>query len=188
MSASQKNQELIGGLILFSTVLLAIVVNNSPLASYYAMLETINVKLGIENLVIDKNLMHWINDGLMALYFLYIGLEIKREIIVGDPFKAIKCNNTSHRSICRFGMPSLIYLSINHDIKLINGWAIPSAADIAFTLEILALLGVRVPAKLKLLVITIAIFDDIASIAIIAIFYTKSLSLLSVIFRNTFYH
>ena len=85
-------------------------------------------------------------------------------------------------------MPSLIYLSINHDIKLINGWAIPSAADIAFTLEILALLGARVPAKLKLLVITIAIFDDIASIAIIAIFYTKSLSLLSVIFRNTFYH
>lgn len=102
MSASQKNQELIGGLILFSTVLLAIVVNIA-LASYYTMLETINVKLGIENLVIDKNLMYWINDGLMALYFLYIGLEIKREIIVGDPFKAIKCNNTSHRSICRFG-------------------------------------------------------------------------------------
>ncbi|WP_239255568.1 Na+/H+ antiporter NhaA, partial [Citrobacter werkmanii] len=83
MGASQKNQELIGGLILFSAALLAIVVNNSPLASYYAMLETINVKLGIENLVIDKNLMHWINDGLMAIYFLYIGLEIKREIIVG---------------------------------------------------------------------------------------------------------
>lgn len=77
------------------------------------------------------------------------------------------------------GMPSLIYLSINHDIKLINGWAISSAADIAFTLVILALLGARVPAKLKLLVITTAIFDDIVSIAIIAIFYTKSLSLLS---------
>lgn len=173
MGASQKNQELIGGLILFSAALLAIVVNNSPLASYYAMLETINVKLGIENLVIDKNLMHWINDGLMAIYFLYIGLEIKREIIVGALSKPSNVITPAIAAFAGLVTPSLIYLSINHDIKLINGWAIPSATDIAFTLGILALLGTRVPAKLKLLVITIAIFDDIAAIAIIAIFYTK---------------
>ena len=179
MGASQKNQELIGGLILFSAALLAVVVNNSPLASYYAMLETINVKLGIENLILDKNLMHWINDGLMAIYFLYIGLEIKREIIVGTLSKPSNVITPAIAAFAGLVMPSLIYLSINHDIKLINGWAIPSATDIAFTLGILALLGTRVPAKLKLLVITIAIFDDIATIAIIAIFYTKSLSLLS---------
>ncbi|AEE27125.1 Na+/H+ antiporter NhaA [Francisella hispaniensis] len=178
MGASQKNQELIGGLILFSAALLAIIVNNSPLASYYAMLETINVKLGIENLIIDKNLMHWINDGLMAIYFLYIGLEIKREIISGALSKPSNIIIPAIAALAGLVVPSLIYLSINYDAN-ITGWAIPSATDIAFTLGILALLGSRIPAKLKLLVVTIAIFDDIAAIAIIAIFYTKSLSLLS---------
>ncbi|MBK2357388.1 Na+/H+ antiporter NhaA [Francisella hispaniensis] len=178
MGASQKNQELIGGLILFSAALLAIVVNNSPLASYYGMLETINVKLGVENLVIDKDLMHWINDGLMAIYFLYIGLEIKREIISGALSKPSNIIIPAIAALAGLAVPSLIYLSINYDAN-ITGWAIPSATDIAFTLGILALLGSRIPAKLKLLVVTIAIFDDIAAIAIIAIFYTKSLSLLS---------
>ncbi|WP_150463329.1 Na+/H+ antiporter NhaA [Francisella sp. XLW-1] len=178
MSANQNNQEIVGGLILFAAAFVAILINNSPLSIYYGMLETINVKLGIENLVIDKNLMHWINDGLMAIYFLYIGLEIKREIISGALSKPSNIIMPAVAALAGLAVPSLIYLSINYDAN-ITGWAIPSATDIAFTLGILALLGSRIPAKLKLLVITIAIFDDIAAIVIIAIFYTKSLSLLS---------
>ncbi|WP_432773180.1 Na+/H+ antiporter NhaA [Francisella salimarina] len=178
MSANQNNQEIVGGLILFAAAFVAILINNSPLSIYYGMLETINVKLGIENLVIDKNLMHWINDGLMAIYFLYIGLEIKREIISGALSKPSNIIIPAVAALAGLAVPSLIYLSINYDAN-ITGWAIPSATDIAFTLGILALLGSRIPAKLKLLVITIAIFDDIAAIVIIAIFYTKSLSLLS---------
>ena len=107
----------------------------------------------------------------MALYFLYIGLEIKREIIVRTLSKPSNVITLAIAALAGLVMPSFY-------IKLINGWAIPSARDIAFTLGILALLGARVPAKLKL-VITIAIFGDIAAIAIIAMFYTKSLSLLS---------
>lgn len=178
MSANQNNQEIVGGLILFVAAFVAILINNSPLSIYYGMLETINVKLGIENLVIDKNLMHWINDGLMAIYFLYIGLEIKREIISGALSKPSNIIIPAIAALAGLAVPSLIYLSINYDAN-ITGWAIPSATDIAFTLGILALLGSRIPAKLKLLVVTIAIFDDIAAIVIIAIFYTKSLSLLS---------
>ncbi|WP_150465790.1 Na+/H+ antiporter NhaA [Francisella sp. SYW-2] len=178
MSANQNNQEIVGGLTLFAAAFVAILINNSPLSIYYGMLETINVKLGIENLVIDKNLMHWINDGLMAIYFLYIGLEIKREIISGALSKPSNIIIPAIAALAGLAVPSLIYLSINYDAN-ITGWAIPSATDIAFTLGILALLGSRIPAKLKLLVITIAIFDDIAAIVIIAIFYTKSLSLLS---------
>ncbi|MBK2029095.1 Na+/H+ antiporter NhaA [Francisella noatunensis] len=178
MSANQNNQEIVGGLILFAAAFAAILINNSPLSIYYGMLETINVKLGIENLVIDKNLMHWINDGLMAIYFLYIGLEIKREIISGALSKPSNIIIPAIAALAGLAVPSLIYLSINYDAN-ITGWAIPSATDIAFTLGILALLGSRIPAKLKLLVVTIAIFDDIAAIVIIAIFYTKSLSLLS---------
>ncbi|MEY8702639.1 Na+/H+ antiporter NhaA [Francisella philomiragia] len=178
MSANQNNQEIVGGLILFAAAFVAILINNSPLSIYYGMLATINVKLGIENLVIDKNLMHWINDGLMAIYFLYIGLEIKREIISGALSKPSNIIIPAIAALAGLAVPSLIYLSINYDAN-ITGWAIPSATDIAFTLGILALLGSRIPAKLKLLVVTIAIFDDIAAIVIIAIFYTKSLSLLS---------
>ena len=178
MTANQNNQEIVGGLILFAAAFVAILINNSPLSIYYGMLETINVKLGIENLVIDKNLMHWINDGLMAIYFLYIGLEIKREIISGALSKPSNIIIPAIAALAGLAVPSLIYLSINYDAN-ITGWAIPSATDIAFTLGILALLGSRIPAKLKLLVVTIAIFDDIAAIVIIAIFYTKSLSLLS---------
>lgn len=186
MSSSSNKQEIVGGIVLFSAALLAVVVSNSPLSIYYGMLETVNVKLGIENIVIDKNLMHWINDGLMAIYFLYIGLEIKREMIVG---KLSKLSDVITPAIAAFAglvVPSLIYLSINHDIKMISGWAIPSATDIAFTLGILALLGSRIPPKLKLVVVTIAVFDDIAAIAIIAIFYTKSLSVISLFLGTVF--
>ncbi|AIT09588.1 pH-dependent sodium/proton antiporter [Candidatus Francisella endociliophora] len=187
MEAKQKNQDIIGGLILFTAALLAIFVNNSSLSSYYGMLETVNVKLGVENLVIDKNLMHWINDGLMAIYFLYIGLEIKREMIVGALSRSANIIVPAIAALAGLMLPSIIYILINFkNINNLNGWAIPSATDIAFTLGILALLGSRIPPKLKLLVIIIAVFDDIAAIAIIAIFYTKSLSIVSLLLGSVF--
>lgn len=121
MSANQNNQEIVGGLILFAAAFVAILINNSPLSIYYGMLETINVKLGIENLVIDKNLMHWINDGLMAIYFLYIGLEIKREIISGALSKPSNIIIPAIAALAGLAVPSLIYLSINYDAN-ITGW------------------------------------------------------------------
>jgi NhaA family Na+:H+ antiporter len=187
MSVNSNNQELVGGVILFSAAILAILVNNSPLSLYYGMLDTVNVKLGVENLVIDKGLTHWINDGLMAIYFLYIGLEIKREVITGVLSRPSSIITPAIAATAGLILPSLIYLLINfNNHKLLDGWAIPSATDIAFTLGVLALLGSRVPPKLKLLVITIAIFDDIAAIVIIAFFYSKSLSLISLLLGLVF--
>ena len=185
---SRNNQELVGGIILFSAAILAIFVNNSPLSLYYGMLNIVNVKLGVENLVIDKSLTHWINDGLMAIYFLYIGLEIKREVITGVLSRPSSIITPAIAAFAGLILPSLIYLLINfNNHQLLDGWAIPSATDIAFTLGILALLGSRISPKLKLLVVTIAIFDDIAAIVIIAFFYSKYLSLVSLVLGLFFY-
>lgn len=174
------NIEVIGGLILFAAAVAAIIISNSSLAHYYDFLETTKATLSIGQFAISKNLVHWINDGLMVAYFLLVGLEIKREFVGG--ILASKANIIIPAVVAFFGLaiPSLIYalININHP-EYIKGWAIPAATDIAFTLGILALLGPRVPTSLKILVTTIAIFDDIAAIIIIAIFYTQDLSLAS---------
>lgn len=172
--------EVIGGIILFTAAVAAIVVNNSWLSPYYHLLETVYAGGSIGNFVLQKNLIHWINDGFMALYFLLVGLEIKREFVGGT--LSSKSNIIIPAIVALFGLlvPALIYFLINqHNPNYVDGWAIPTATDIAFTLGILALLGSRIPTSLKILVTTIAIFDDIAAIAIIAAFYTSSLSLLS---------
>lgn len=172
--------EVIGGIILFTAAVAAIVVNNSWLSPYYHMLETVYAGVSIGNFALQKNLVHWINDGFMALYFLLVGLEIKREFVGGT--LSSKSNIIIPAIVALFGLlvPALIYFLINqHNPNYIDGWAIPTATDIAFTLGILALLGSRIPTSLKILVTTIAIFDDIAAIAIIAAFYTSNLSLIS---------
>ncbi|WP_116963368.1 Na+/H+ antiporter NhaA [Fastidiosibacter lacustris] len=183
MSQSKKlNIEVIGGIILFTAAVFAIIVNNSWLSPYYHMLETVYAGISIGNFVLQKNLIHWINDGFMTLYFLIVGLEIKREFVGGT--LASKSNVIIPALVALFGLlvPALIYFLLNYNNpQYIDGWAIPTATDIAFTLGILALLGSRIPTSLKILVTTIAIFDDIAAIVIIAIFYTNSLSLLSLL-------
>ncbi|AJC48385.1 Na+/H+ antiporter NhaA [Allofrancisella guangzhouensis] len=187
MSVPSNKQEVISGLVLFTAAIVAIVVNNTPLSLYYGMLETVNAKIGIGNLIIDKNLIHWVNDGLMAIYFLYVGLEIKRESLVGALSKPTNVIVPAIAAFLGLLVPSLIYLLININYPtFIAGWAIPSATDIAFTLGILALLGSRVSPTLKLLVVTIAIFDDIAAIVIIAIFYTTDLSVSSLLLGTMF--
>lgn len=181
MSKERKlSIEVIGGIILFTAAVAAIVVNNSWLSPYYHMLETVYAGVSIGNFALQKNLVHWINDGFMALYFLLVGLEIKREFVGGT--LSSKSNIIIPAIVALFGLlvPALIYFLINqHNPNYIDGWAIPIATDIAFTLGILALLGSRIPTSLKILVTTIAIFDDIAAIAIIAAFYTSNLSLIS---------
>ena len=181
MSEERKlSIEVIGGIILFTAAVAAIVVNNSWLSPYYHMLETVYAGVSIGNFALQKNLVHWINDGFMALYFLLVGLEIKREFVGGT--LSSKPNIIIPAIVALFGLlvPAFIYFLINqHNPIYIDGWAIPTATDIAFTLGILAFLGSRIPTSLKILVTTIAIFDDIAVIGIIAAFYTSSLSLIS---------
>ena len=138
MSKEKKlSIEVIGGIILFTAAVAAIVVNNSWLSPYYHMLETVYAGVSIGNFALQKNLIHWINDGFMALYFLLVGLEIKREFVGGT--LSSKSNIIIPAIVALFGLlvPALIYFLINqHNPSYIDGWAIPTATDIAFTLGI----------------------------------------------------
>lgn len=159
-----------GGLLLMASALLAIVTANSPLASdYFAVLQAY---------VGPLSLQHWVNDALMALFFLLVGLEIKREILDGH------LSNWGRRLLpgvaAAGGMvvPALIYVTFNSGHpEALRGWAIPSATDIAFALGVLSLLGPRVPASLKVFLAALAIIDDLGAVIIIAVFYTSGLSL-----------
>jgi len=171
-----------GGIILMMTATLAIIIANTPLASYYALLLDTPVEVRIGNLQIAKPLLLWINDGLMAIFFFLVGLELKREVVEGelsDP------KNIVLPGIGAFGgmvVPAAIYLIFNSsDPVAAKGWAIPAATDIAFALGVLTLLGSRVPISLKVFLTSLAIFDDIGAIVIIALFYTSKISITALI-------
>jgi len=172
------NNDTAGGVLLIIAAALAMIVANSPLAPYYNMLIEIPVVIRIGTFEIAKPLLLWINDGLMALFFLAVGLELKREIIEGELSHPKKIILPLLGAIGGMVIPALIYIAFNYeDPVAMNGWAIPTATDIAFALGILMLLGKRVPITLKLFLTSLAIFDDIGAIAIIAVFYTSELSL-----------
>jgi len=167
-----------GGILLIIAAAMAMIVANSPLAPYYSMLIEIPVVISIGTFEIAKPLLLWINDGLMALFFLAVGLELKREIIEGELSHPKKIILPLLGAIGGMVVPALIYVAFNYqDPVALNGWAIPTATDIAFALGILMLLGKRVPVALKLFLASLAIFDDIGAIVIIALFYTSELSL-----------
>ncbi|EFW80206.1 Na+/H+ antiporter NhaA [Pseudomonas savastanoi pv. glycinea] len=158
-----------GGLILMAAALAALLVANSPWASIY--FATLNIS------VIGLSIEHWINDGLMAVFFMLVGLEIKREILVGQ------LSSWSQRALPGFAaiggmlIPALIYLAANWgNSETMAGWAIPAATDIAFALGVLLLLGKRVPISLKIFLSALAILDDLGAVVIIALFYTTGLS------------
>ena len=172
------NNDTAGGLLLIIAAVMAMIVANSPLSPYYNMLIEIPVRISVGTFEIAKPLLLWINDGLMALFFLAVGLELKREIIEGELSHPKKIILPLLGAIGGMIVPALIYIAFNyHDPIAINGWAIPTATDIAFALGILMLLGKRVPVALKLFLASLAIFDDIGAILIIALFYTSELSL-----------
>jgi NhaA family Na+:H+ antiporter len=169
-----------GGLILVSAAVLALVLANSPLADSYTSVLSLKLTVMVEDFGVSKPLLLWVNDGLMAVFFLLVGLELKREVVEGQLSSPDQIVLPALAAIGGLAVPALIYWLINKDNPQgINGWAIPTATDIAFALAILSLLGSRVPASLKIFLTTIAIFDDLAAIIIIAIFYSADLSTVS---------
>ncbi|WP_249583649.1 Na+/H+ antiporter NhaA [Pseudomonas viridiflava] len=174
--------EAAGGLLLIAAAALALIINNSPLSWLYnAFLET-PVEARIGALHIAKPLLLWINDGLMALFFLIIGLEVKREVLEGHLSKPSQIVLPGAAAIGGMVVPALMYVALNTgNAEALNGWAIPMATDIAFALGVLALLGKRVPVSLKLFLMTLAIIDDLGAIIVIALVYSGELSQLSLI-------
>ncbi|MDH3304144.1 MAG: Na+/H+ antiporter NhaA [Gammaproteobacteria bacterium] len=170
------------GILLVIAAVLAMVVANSPLAPIYDSLIDLPVGLRVGALEIEKPLLLWINDGLMAIFFFLVGLELKREVLEGQLSDAREIVLPALGAFGGMALPAAIYVWVNqgNDIAL-QGWAIPAATDIAFALAILALLGSRVPLSLKIFLVSVAIFDDVGAIVIIALFYTSDLSVAALV-------
>lgn len=171
--------ETAGGIVLFSAAILAIIVANSPLAEQYHQLWKYKFSIGFAGYEISKSLHHWINDGLMSVFFFVVGLELKREIIGGELSDRRKAVLPVAAAIGGMLVPASIYWLFNRGTVGVSGWGIPMATDIAFALGILYLLGSRVPLSLKVFLTAVAIADDIGAVLVIAFFYTSDISLLS---------
>ncbi|KPA93173.1 Na+/H+ antiporter NhaA [Pseudomonas asplenii] len=178
--------EAASGLLLIAAAVLALIINNSPLSHLYNGFLEVPVVAQVGALKIAKPLLLWINDGLMALFFLLIGLEVKREVLEGHLSKPSQVVLPGAAAIGGMVVPALIYWLMNRENPAaIDGWAIPMATDIAFALGVLALLGKRVPVSLKLFLMTLAIIDDLGAIIVIAMFYSGQLSELSLLLAGT---
>lgn len=166
-----------GGILLMIAAALAIIVANSPLNQFYSQLLNMPVEVRIGSLLVAKPLLLWINDGLMAIFFFLVGLELKREVLEGELSSPSQLVLPGIGAIGGMAVPALVYLFFNADDPVAaKGWAIPAATDIAFALGVLALLGSRVPLALKVFLTSLAIFDDIGAIVAIALFYTANIS------------
>ena len=175
-------KETAGGIILVTASVLAMICANSPLAEYYNKLLSITGELRIENFSVAKPALLWINDLWMAVFFFLVGLELKRELVEGELSDRSQLVLPLAGAIGGMVVPAAFYIWFNYgDDIAMQGWAIPMATDIAFALGVLALLGSRVPIALKVFLTSLAIVDDIGAIVIIAIFYSGSLSHISLI-------
>ncbi|MBX7131116.1 MAG: Na+/H+ antiporter NhaA [Fimbriimonadaceae bacterium] len=165
------------GIVLMSCAVIALILANSPWShQFHAFWETpIGVSLGDQR--IEHSLHHWINDGLMAIFFLLVGLEIKREILVGELSSARQAMFPIAAAIGGMVVPAGIFLALNYGKPTVQGWGIPMATDIAFSLGVLALLGSRAPLALKVFLTAFAIVDDLGAVLVIAIFYTAQINL-----------
>lgn len=171
-----------GGILLLAAAVIGILVANSPLAGLYGALLQTPVAVQVGALLIAKPLLLWINDGLMAVFFFLIGLEIKREVVDGELSSFRQVILPGAGALGGMVVPAAIYAWMNwNDPVAMDGWAIPVATDIAFALALLSVFGTRVPLQLKILLLTLAIFDDLAAIVIIAIFYSGDLSVTALI-------
>jgi NhaA family Na+:H+ antiporter len=177
MAQKTDQADLYGGIVLGIATLAALLIANSPLGPQYSALiqETAEIRIG--SIGLSKSLEHWINDGLMAIFFLLVGLEIKREVIEGSLAGVKKAALPVVAAIGGFVVPTLFYAALNWgDSQALRGWAVPAATDIAFAIGICALLGRAVPTSLKMFLLALAIIDDLMAIIVIAVFYTEDLS------------
>ena len=167
-----------GGVVLMIAAIFAMIIANTPLSATYDLILGTYIKVGIGNFEIAKPAILWINDGLMAIFFFLVGLEIKREVLAGELSSFDKAILPIMAAIGGMAVPGIIFAIVNWGTpENLNGWAIPTATDIAFALGILALIGSRAPIALKIFLLAIAIIDDLGAIVIIAIFYTSELSI-----------
>ncbi len=176
--------EAASGIVLMLASALALALANSPLAGFYDLLLSLHGSVRVGNFGLEKPLLLWVNDGLMAIFFLLVGLEIKREVLAGQLSDRRRAILPAASAIGGMVVPALIYLGVTWHVPgatsgAASGWAIPAATDIAFSLGVMALLGSRVPASLKLFLTALAIIDDLGAIVVIAIFYSEELSWVS---------
>lgn len=185
-----------GIILLFFAVLAMIVANSSLGHTYHHFLHEVNLTIKIGEFGLDKHIIHWINDGLMALFFFLVGLEIKREMLEGSLSSFKKALLPGVAAVGGMILPGIIYVLFNGvdpatgmwhlGQEKIAGWAVPAATDIAFAMGMMALLGTRVPLALKVFLLALAIFDDLGAILIIALFYTDHLSLINLAYAAGF--
>jgi len=176
-TTKETDRSQLGGAVLLAAALVAIIWSNSPWSASYQSLWHAGVPLGLGRVVINGDVRHWVNDALMAVFFLVVGLEIKRELVHGplrDPMTA------AMPAIAALGgmvVPALLYFFVNAGGSGARGWGIPMATDIAFAVGVVALVGPRVPASLRLFLLTLAVVDDIGAIVVIAVFYSSDVDL-----------
>jgi len=171
------------GILLMVAAMLAMIAANSPAADMYAYFIDTPVEIRIGALQIAKPLLLWVNDGLMAIFFFLVGLELKREFLEGELSRPANIMLPALGAVGGMGVPVAIFVWFNYgDTAAMQGWAIPAATDIAFALGILMLLGSRVPVSLKVFLVSLAIFDDLGAIVIIAVFYSSDLSVNALVF------
>ena len=166
-----------GGLLLLSATLIALIWANSPYQAQYVELWKTPLTVGIGTYHLEKSLLHWINDGLMAVFFFVVGLEIKREFLVGELSEPRQATLPLAAALGGMLVPATLYLALNSGQEGEMGWGIPMATDIAFVLGVLALLGRAIPLSLKVFLVALAIVDDLATVLVIALFYSSEISL-----------
>ena len=167
-----------GGILLLASAIIALFWANSPWGHLYNQLWHTEIGIVLGGFHLEEDLLHWINDGLMAIFFLFVGLEIKREVLIGELASVRRAALPLVAAAGGMLVPAGLYIAVNGGTEGARGWGIPMATDIAFALGIMALLGRRVPLSLKVFLVALAIVDDIGAVLVIAVFYTSELSLM----------
>jgi len=181
-SQDTNKRDVLAALALMGAVLVAMLIANSPLASNYQALLLRDVAIGIAPLQLTKSVLHWVNDGLMAIFFLLVGIEIKREYLAGELSSPRRAMLPAIAAIGGMLAPALVYAWCNRGQGvLLAGWPIPTATDIAFAVGVLALLGTRAPAGLRIFLLALAVIDDLGAIVLIAALFTSKLSWLALL-------
>ncbi|RAV29624.1 Na+/H+ antiporter NhaA [Sinomicrobium soli] len=180
------NKSTTGGVVLFLSAVVAMILANSPLKDAYHHFWEHEFALQFDSFVVSNNLHHWVNDGLMAIFFFVVGLELKREMIAGELSRPKNAILPLMAALGGMIFPAAVYLIFNHDSPAVGGWGIPMATDIAFALGILYLLGDKVPISLKVFLTALAIADDLGAVLVIALFYTSDIDTMSLVVGAVF--